>query len=159
MDAYGNVIDPTELASTPASVASKHSSVDSDTESNVSKGAGQKAGGKKKKKNKKKKGDDNGLDEHGAAKDNYNMAAYAYAMGAGGAAPSNGEWKLAEPRESNLSHKEQRHYLGLMEKFAGYTNAQDLKNVQGTQSAVTLDFTKGNWRAGFSKAAKFCVWK
>ena len=136
MDAYGNVIDPTELTSTPASVASKHSSVDSDTESNVSKDAGLKAGGKKKKKKKNKKkdkGDDNGLEEQGdAKKDSYKMAAYAYAMGAGGGASSRGEWKLAEPRESSLSHKEQRHYLGLMEKFAGYTNARDLKNVQGT---------------------------
>ena len=37
LDAYGNVIDPNEIPSAPASAAAKHSSVDSDSESNVSK--------------------------------------------------------------------------------------------------------------------------
>ena len=45
-----------------------------------------------------------------------------------------GKWTLSEPRESNLSQKEQRVYLGLLDRFAGYSSGQPFKNTQGRYS-------------------------
>ena len=42
-----------------------------------------------------------------------------------------GKWTLSEPRESSLSQKEQRVYLGLLDRFAGYSSGQPFKNTQG----------------------------
>ena len=132
LDAYGNVIDPNEIPSAPASAsaAAKHSSVDSDSESNVSKEAPGQKDGKKKKKQKKKKNKGNAKD-----KESYKKVAFMYSNMDGGAPAAKssddvGKWKLSEPRESNLSQKEQWVYLGLMDRFAGYTTGQTFKNSQ-----------------------------
>ena len=107
--------------------------------------------GKKKKKQKKKKKDNK----------SYNQVAFMYNMdGGGGGAPiakkkpeDVGKWKLSEPRESNLNQKEQWVYLGLMEKFAGYTSGQPFKNSQGRHfSAFVIFILLGGaavtWRRG-----------
>ena len=78
-----------------------------------------------------------------AIRDNktYNQVAFMYNMDGGGGtsaaktSPNDiGKWTLSEPRESNLSQKEQRVYLGLLDRFAGYSSGQPFKNTQGRYS-------------------------
>ena len=93
-------------------------------------------------KKKKKKGNKAGDD---ATKDSksFNKVAFMYDLDGRGnsmakSTPDDvGKWKLSEPRESSLSQKEQRVYLGLMEKFAGYTSGQPFKNSQERRSVLS----------------------
>ena len=56
--------------------------------------------------------------------------AFMYSNMAAKSSDDVGKRKLSEPRESNLSQKEQWVYLGLMDRFAGYTTGQTFKNSQ-----------------------------
>ena len=79
-----------------------------------------------------------------AIRDNktFNQVAFMYNMDGGGTSTAKtspgdiGKWTLSEPRESSLSQKEQRVYLGLLDRFAGYSSGQPFKNTQGRYSVL-----------------------
>ena len=85
-------------------------------------------------KKKKNKGNKTGGDNEIKDSKSYNRVAFMYDMDASTPTKSFddvGKWKLSEPRESSLNQKEQWAYLGLMDRFAGYTSGQPFKNSQG----------------------------
>ena len=90
-------------------------------------------------KKKKNKGSKTGGDNEIKDSKSYNRVAFMYDMDASTPAKSFddvGKWKLSEPRESSLNQKEQWAYLGLMDRFAGYTSGQPFKNSQGRDSVM-----------------------
>jgi hypothetical protein len=130
LDAYGNVIDPSQKAAAADSVGSEASTDATKTVSSRGGARSQTSSKKKKKKNrsKKKGGNPNDPIPRASSKEGYRDLDGGTTSQIDSSSRHNSSQagrsrvptlKKEEPRASSLSHKEQMLYLGMMAKFTG----------------------------------------